>query len=562
MGRSISERFLLGPSSDLGHPLEVPSLDDVQSLGPSIHAMSPGFDEAGLVEIFGQHGESLGAIARTLPDAEIIGGYRGPTEAIVWINLERTIEAIAVLKSHDTEAHVQAIRESKRFLGQFIGMNWEHAPSIATLSDIDGVSGATLTSLAMARGLFARMGSKASRSVFTEALDLEDALRVFPHATQIVGDPVATLRGEKGQVIGWLLRTGGLLEDEVGYQGPSELLIGFALDDQVHRLIIRQSFDNEPYVGYLTSERSFFKAYEGKTLQELVAGSPADDPIEGVSGATMTSVMVAEMIPKLAEKIEWGGGIGTWKSKTLLETPWQRLALHAKRWWLSIRFAPGEVATLVILVGLPLLIRRGWMRRRSTRVVWLVAVIVIIGLWAGNFVSLSLLVGVVTSGISWSIAIGLLSMILVTLLLPPVTKTNPYCNHLCPHGAVQQLVRPNPRSKRRRRLPVRLSKWLRRIPATLLVIACLLLLLRPEADVSSMEPFHAYLWRVSGWTAIAFAVISLAFSAIVPMGYCRYGCPTGRLLEHLRFTARSGRITAFDCTTLGLLIVAIIVRAY
>ncbi len=319
-------------------------------------------------------------------------------------------------------------------------------------------------------------------------------------------------------------------------------------DGRVVQVALRKSYDNSPYVDYLSQERSFFSAYQGMTLSDLANDSHDDLPVEGVSGATMTSQVVAEMIPKLARSIESQGEI---EARTLASPPWR-----------SIRFRPAEVATLVMLIGLAFLMRFGAMRYRKVRIAWLVAVIVVIGWWAGNLVSLSLLFGMVTSGFSWEIAIGLAALVLVTLVWPPATKTNPYCHHLCPHGAMQQLIRPTPRSKRHRKLPKRLANGLRTVPAILLSGAYLLLLFRPAADVTFIEPFHAYLWRVSTWSAIGWAVTTLVFSAVVPMGYCRYGCPTGRFLQHVRFKATSHRITALDISVFGMLLFAIAVRTW
>lgn len=82
----------------------------------------------------------------------------------------------------------------------------------------------------------------------------------------------------------------------------------------------------------------------------------------------------------------------------------------------------------------------------------------------------------------------------------------------------------------------------------------------PTVDLSSWEPFHAYLFRVAGWGSLAFAAGTLWVAAFVPMAYCRFGCPTGRLLDYLRRNARSDRVGNADFVALGLLVLAVAIR--
>jgi len=61
---------------------------------------------------------------------------------------------------------------------------------------------------------------------------------------------------------------------------------------------------------------------------------------------------------------------------------------------------------------------------------------------------------------------------------------------------------------------------------------------------------------VAGIAALAIFGVSLAASLAVPMAYCRHGCPTGALLDHIRLNRRSGSITWRDGLLLTCLVVA------
>lgn len=528
-----------------------PSLDQIQRLEPATRTIADTTDQRGRWAISDADRIPLGSVARTLPEANASVGYRGPTEALLLFDQQNIVRSIAVLQSHDTDEHVDAVKNSPEFLKQFGGLTWGGKLADGSIPEIDGVSGATLTSLAMAGGILSRLGVATGSLVFPEPLTLAEAQTFFPAASQIQGDRMAVVQDESGTKLGYLIRTGALVDDEIGYQGPTSALIGLDLEHRLLRPEIRHSFDNEPYVDYVRLERSFWKRFEGLTLEELAAFDPPAEEVEGVSGATMTSMAVAYTLPRFAAELladeEW---------KTLGQTPFQKQLHTLQESIQTTRLSDADIATLVALVLLPLLIRFGAMRKTWLRRLWLFAVWLVIGLYAGNLLSLALLAGWATSGVTWQLALGLVVLAIVSVIIPPTRRGNPYCNHLCPHGAAQQLIRPKSNSRRKWNLPSWLSKPLGFLPAVTLLLVYLALLIRPATDVSFVEPFHGYLWHLASLSAIAWTISTLAIACFVPMAYCRLGCPTGRLLDWLRLKGTSHQISQMDLAVVGLLILA------
>ena len=95
------------------------------------------------------------------------------------------------------------------------------------------------------------------------------------------------------------------------------------------------------------------------------------------------------------------------------------------------------------------------------------------------------------------------------------------------------------------------------IPAGLLVWSLLVALTHWPYSLVHIEPFDAYVFRVAGWATLTIAVVGLVASLFVPMAYCRYGCPTGALLEYLRRHARSDRFTRRDLLAVGCALTAL-----
>ena len=504
-------------------------LQNVQSLLPSASAIDELADASGLWTVRDPSGEPIAKVGRTLPMADDVVGYRGPTESLIVFDDDLIIKQVDLLSSSDTQEHVDAIVNSPDFYDQFCGWSWGGPEDEA---EIDAVSGATLTSLALAEGILKRIGGERPSLVFADSITIEEQQKWL----------------SKNDTPERLIRTGPLSDDITGYQGPSELLIKLDEDERVERIALRRSFDNEPYVDYVRTEYGFWKLFRSKTLNELAEIDLEAAGVEGVSGATMTSLAVAQTIVAAAKKAGQ-------KADAPVES-------SAKPFYAGVRWTTADWSTIAALALLGVLSRMGWFRQRVVRRLWLVGVFVVIGLWAGNLVSMALIAGWSAEGIAWRLAPGLAAIAAVALVAPPLTKGNPYCNHLCPHGAIQQLVRPSAKSKRRIKLPAKLQRVLLWVPGVMLVIAYVMLITTATIDLSSWEPFHAYLFRIASWSAIGLAAITLLLAAFVPMGYCRLGCPTGRLLDHLRRTASSHKISMADIVSVLLLIGAVVMTRW
>ncbi|MDA8746174.1 FMN-binding protein [Rubripirellula amarantea] len=521
---------------DASERATIPNIADIQRLLPNAATIVEPADRLGCWSVEDANGNHLGLVARTLPAAQDQRGYRGPTEALLVMDNDHVITNLCILQSHDTGDHVDAIEKDEKFFRQFVG--WELGQQSTDPNSIDGVSGATLTSLAMAAGIMQRVSPSPSLApaslVFPEPLTVNEIQTLF-------GAPsTATLEN--------VVRTGPFSDSVIGYQGPTELVLQLDDSQTIVDLRIRKSFDNEPYVGYLRDDKYYWKKYIGKPLAEFRNGDELLDSVEGVSGATMTSDAV------LLTTIDFASAY----SKHQTETKQTQSPISSA--WAGIRWSTRELASLLTLLILFCLSRSQAMKRKRFRQGWLLAVIVVIGFWSGNLVSIAWLAGAASAGVSWKLAIGLTAIASVAFIVPTFSKGNPYCNHLCPHGAIQQLVRPGTKSKRRLAIPSTLRTILSGVPAITLAASYLALLFAPQFDVSQLEPFDAYAWKVAGSVAIALAIITIAFSMFVPMGYCRMGCPTGRLIDHLRLSAASGRWTRFDSGVVVMLVIAVVTR--
>ena len=518
-------------------PIEVIELPD--DLSGQDLSLDPQQDANGMWRLVDENQETVGLVARTLPIANDVIGYRGPTESLLLFNPDLNLTSVTLLQSADTEEHVTAVKAEQTFFKQFESWVWG-GPAAGT--QIDAVSGATLTSLALAEGILKRIGGERPSLLFNQPITIQEIQDWFPKAVEL-NNKSGEARNSRGELVGSVIRTGPLSDDLSGYQGPTEMLLKVSPSGIVEAIRIRTSFDNEPYVDYVRTEAGFWAIFEGNTIAELSAFDPQAAGVEGVSGATMTSLIVADTVVAATRELQKTGTSA--KTKTT-------------SWVGPIRWTVADILTISTLVFAATLKFAGVYRRRLFRRIWLIWVVIIIGFWAGNLVSMALIAGWSAEGVAWRLAPGLAAITCVAMLGPPLTKGNPYCNHLCPHGAIQQLVRPKPRSLRYKKLTPALSRMMRCLPGLTLCAAYIALVLLPTIDLASWEPFHAYLFRIASWSSLAFAFATLAISAVLPMGYCRFGCPSGRLLDYLKRTATSDRLQVGDAVAVGLLVFALL----
>ncbi len=504
--------------------------------------------ESELLEIIDDADAGIGAVAKTSPAADSVVGYSGPNNVMLVLSSDQKIIACSLLSSGDTRDHVDLVQRNSLFWEQFLGRPWGSISS-EQLFKVDGVSGATLTSLAIAEAITLRMSGQRLSLRFPQPLTLTEAQALVPETVELGtiiwhGQTAWQPLNSTGQALGTIVRTGSLVDAIEGYQGPTELLMWFDSSDVLRNVKLRGSFDNQPYVGYVQQEYSFWPLFKNRSLQSLAEIDLQAEKIEGVSGATMTSMAVAQTIQTAAERM-------------LIEPPVMPVKSALSRSHSNWNWSMTELATTgLALASIP------WSRwrmrgRRWPRLTWQIACLLVIGISAGNLLSLALFAGWTRGGVPLHLAPGLVSLLAVALVWPAVSKSNVYCDHLCPHGIVQQWMLPWQRSWRRRNgtrdqitdvtsshIGSSLSRWGARVLRSLsyagIVAAVGWIVFDWPIPLAWLEPFDAYAWRI-GWSLSCVVwLASLLIAMRRPMAYCQLACPTGRLLDIIR-RARRGR---------------------
>jgi transcriptional regulator of nitric oxide reductase len=512
-------------------------LDRVQALFPAAKSLGEAESHGGLT-VLDEGGKSIGYVIQTSPESDRYLGFSGPTNCLIGFDTSGHLAGVAILTSRDTREHIELIVRERKFL-----KSWDRltGPQAAQKTDIDGVAGATLTSLAITQGLQRRLGATTQVSKFPNELTVADAQQLFKAAAAVQVDAELPslwhVTDERGRELGLILRTTPAADEVIGYQGPTETRIGIWAGGDIKALVVGPSFDNQPYVTYVREDGYYLDVFRRFGLQRLANLDLKQVEVEGVSGATMTSMAVARGIVKAVAEYEAG------KQKQIKEVATRR----ERRWRTAATLA---IIAFGVVMGLTSLRGLTWLR-----IGFQVLLIGYLGLTSGELLSLAMFVGWGQSGVPWQNAFGLVALAAAAITLPIAKGQNVYCSHLCPHGAAQQLL---PRRWRLKRVPPWLGRTLRLLRPALLAWVVLVPLCSWPFSLVNIEPFDAYSWRAAAWPTVAIAIIGLVASLFVPMAYCHYGCPTGAVLEYLRRHRRSDRLTRTDVFAAGCLVLAVV----
>jgi NosR/NirI family nitrous oxide reductase transcriptional regulator len=513
----------------------------------TLAAVKPFFDDAtalskqltgrGAVTVYDADDRPIGYVVQTSPLSDPIVGYSGPTNSLIAFDDHDRVIGVQILHSADTVEHVADVVQDNAFMSALVGRDWQGA---GKTENVDAVSGASLTSLAILEGISVRLAGRRPSLRFPEELVVAELNAFFDNAAELVaqnGNPaVFDVVDASGQLLGSCLRTSPTADDEMGYQGPTDTLIVFDPGGKVLGIQVRKSYDNEPYVGYVRDEDYFLDFFNGRTMDELARLDPVAAGVEGVSGATMTSLAIAHGMSKATRA--------------------GRLPAVSK----SPRFvwASRDSGTVLVIIAALLICFTNLRGVRSARICFQLLLIGYFGFLNGDLLSQALFVGWAQSGVPWRLAPGLVALLAIAFAVPALSKRQVYCHHICPFGAAQQLVRIG--AKRRTRLAPWLVRALKLIPGLLLLLVVVTAMRHWPVNLAGIEPFDAFLFWIAGAASISVAVVGLLVSRFVPMAYCRFGCPTGAVLNYVRYHSRSDRLTIRDAIAWLLLVTAVVIR--
>ena len=498
-------------------------LAEAKTIFPTAAAL--GEPAEGIFPLEDATGETLGWATTSFPQAEKIQGYSGPSEVLILFDAARVVKAVRFVDSADTAGHVKKIKDDPDFWEQWTGKS---ESSLCAAGKPRIVSGSTLTSEAMARGIAARFGAEGMDQWFPATLKLEDIAKWYEGADRIgeLKESGAYHVWKGGEKKGTVLRSSRMGVSARGFNGTSDVIVSLDAEEKnILGIGFLGSRDNVPYIDDVRDEVKFADGFAGKTVAEVMAQNPEESDNLIVSGASRTAGAVIESVHEMlrrhhAEEISKG-------------IPWK--AYLACTW-----------IGLGVFVGLS---KRG--NKARVRIPFAI-VSVAAGIILGWMVSQDQLIGWGTDGLDFKGALPLLALTAVAMIVPAFTGKNIYCSRICPHGAAQSLA--GQVVKKRFALPKKVHAVMERMPWLTLVVIWVLAFLGSGIPFAYFEPFETWSSGFVAFVPATIFTVGIIAAFFLPQAYCHYGCPTGALLKFL--THAPGRWTMKDSIASGLVVLA------
>lgn len=345
---------------------------------------------------------------------------------------------------------------------------------------------------------------------------------------------------ENNQTIGYAIRTSPVSDEIIGYCGPSDTLVVFEQKTgKVAGLAIRSSGDTTSHVNDVRANQYFMDRWKEYAWDQIAGLDLERGEIEGVSGATMTSMGLAYAI---RNRIRYS------KQQEQSVTPF--------------RFAAKDAFLISFTVGACLLTFTRLKRFHWLRKLFKIAAFIYLGFVTGDLLAESLFAGWAKYSVPWRQLSGLVLLAGAAILVPWSSRRNIYCQTLCPHGTAQEFLGKIIPHQKKFKIKPDVKRALRWIPGLLLGLILVIIFLKLPVDLAELEAFDAYLLTSAGIASIAIAVSGLVASIFVPQAYCHYGCPTGTIFEFVRSHGRADHFGKSDFVAGLFLLLALTLNQY
>ena len=296
-----------------------------------------------------------------------------------------------------------------------------------------------------------------------------------------------------------VINTTSLAKDVTGFGGTVPLEI-YLKDGKILKI---KALKNHETPEFFEQASKLLTAWNGKSVDEA-----QQLKVDAISGATFSS----------------RGIIGN------VERGLQYAAknVHEKSFFEKMDLNTKTVAGLIVVLlaaVVPL-----FYRKKTYRTIQQILNVAVLGFWCGTFISYSLMVGYMSSGVNlWTSLIPVI-MLITAFVYPLFGKKYYYCTNVCPCGVLQELAgRVNKRKKLR--MSQETAKQLGRFREILWATLTMLMLLGVGFQWMDYEVFAAFILQSASVVVLVLAVVVLALSIFIPRPYCRFVCPTGVLFK-------------------------------
>ncbi|MBL4819422.1 MAG: 4Fe-4S binding protein [Gammaproteobacteria bacterium] len=497
-----------------------------------------------------------------LPPEEI--GYAAPIEVLVGMDIEGTITGMKIIFYRESYRSIRGdFLATERFPDQFKDKNISEGFRVGR--DVDGVSRATISSWAVARGIRSS-GRRVARAY------MKDSDFVVNSGGGAVGLRYLAEQSWEQMLESGLVETLDIVQDDLtelkltfiymGNDGMGEQLVGIEDYSRAEREASRRGRGGNMVIVGVDGNASMPFRQERLAVQQgesifpirrdrfVYVGSAEAGKITGkfrFAGAIVLDRQI-DITQEFKILYDTGNTVASYEGATYKVPPVplalvQGTPLPAELlandsdgydddgvYGKLINSAPwGEVAALLLLLTLVMI---SFLRKSSAlRWVTLACTLIYLGFINGTFLSISH----VTNGIKLGPSLFLrdlpLLIIVVFTLVTTLFWGRVFCSSLCPFGALQDFITRFVPRRFQKELPQAIHD--KAIYIKYAVLALLIVTTLSYSEISIFqyfEPFGTLFYQSQSILLWGILIAFLLASTVVSRFYCRYACPLGATL--------------------------------
>ncbi|MFI3293961.1 MAG: FMN-binding protein [Rikenellaceae bacterium] len=308
-------------------------------------------------------------------------------------------------------------------------------------------------------------------------------------------EPIETTLADGVRVINSLT----LGKDVIGFGGRTPVSL-YVKDDVIQRVEVGKNSETPSFMNQV-AQSGLFERWNGVALKDAATMS-----VDGVSGATYTSVAIVENVKRAAQ---YGASV-----EAVSSNPLSNIGLK------------DVLGLLVIFSGVILTFVKS--RSKPLVTLQLVLNVVVLGFWCGSFLSLATFTTWVANGVNLSLSIVSFAMLCVVVIVPLLGKKGSYCHLHCPMGSAQELISRVPLTKIK--IKPQVAKFLNNLRYYILAALLFIMWLGVGFELMDYEIFSAFIISSASTAVLIMAAIFLILSLFIQKPYCRFVCPTGALI--------------------------------
>jgi NosR/NirI family transcriptional regulator, nitrous oxide reductase regulator len=335
----------------------------------------------------------------------------------------------------------------------------------------------------------------------TKVYLLDDFKEAYPTSESFKrnNDQSFSVYGNGSVLLGYALLSEEFDARYTGYAGEVPLLISLSATKTITGVHLLQNAETSHYINHLINE-GLLSTWIDMPLDTLVVNLPVD----AVSGATLSSTAIIN---------------------TFNQTAADYLAVASQTQPLTwVRVV--HLALILALVVLSLLQIIG-KRMRKFYFYYLAAVVVVMGVWLKQMLSVSAFYTWLVNGLPLQTNFELIAILLLALVMALLGHKKYYCNYLCPMGALQMLVsKISPLKKHS--INVKISVL--HLNTLYLTFVWVAIILGFSLPLASMEPFMAFSFSVVSTFMLLFGGLVIMLSIFFNRPWCQF-CPTGCAID-------------------------------